>query len=371
MLAPWHSFVDLIEWSLTWLADWSGNGGLAIILFTIIVKTILLPLTVKSVRSTAAMQELQPKIKELQKKYGKDRQRISQETMKLYAEHGVNPAAGCLPMLAQMPVFIGLFWAIRDLSGNNGGHFSDGFLWISNLSQADSVSLVFVSIAPLAILAGVFQFAQMRMMRPAGQEKSSDPQQAMMQSMMNFMPLLVVIFGWTFPAGIVLYWAIQSLYSVIQQWFITGWGGLKDWFPWLPELPDHRRLGYKKPEERKVVVSGSGEAEMGGIMGWMQKQTRQFEEKQRERMNAQQPEQQESEPEESEQEEKEPATTGKNSRKRNRKKAKKPAATSGQAKAETETDHTETDAEEEIEEGVTVLSASGGQAKRRGKRKRK
>src|SRR5690606_19992118 len=143
-------------------ADFTGNGGLAIILFTILIKTVLLPLTIKSVRSTAAMQALQPKIKELQKKYGKDRQRLSQETMKLYSEYNINPAAGCLPLLLQMPIFFGLFWAIRRSSEGAEGTFAESFLWISSIAEPDKISLGLFSIAPLAILAGVAQFVQMR-----------------------------------------------------------------------------------------------------------------------------------------------------------------------------------------------------------------
>jgi YidC/Oxa1 family membrane protein insertase len=285
LMSWWNSFVDLIEWGLVSIADYTGNGAVAIIIFTILIKTILLPLTVKSVRSTANMQALQPKIKELQKKYGKDRQRLSQETMKLYSEYNINPAAGCLPLLLQMPIFFGLFFAIRRSAQAAEGHFADSFLWIGSLAEADNFTLLFIPLAPLAILAGVAQFIQMRMMRPRNQGKVTDPQQAMMQMMMNFMPLMVVVFGWTFPAGVVLYWVTQSVYSVIQQWFITGWGAVGDWFPWLPELPDHRRLGYKKPQEPNVVVSGEP-AQLGGVMGWMQRKAGEMEEKKAERDGA-------------------------------------------------------------------------------------
>lgn len=278
----WESFVDLIEWGLISIADFTGNGGLAIILFTILIKTVLLPLTIKSVKSTAAMQELQPKIKELQKKYGKDRQRLSQETMQLYSQYNINPAAGCLPLLLQMPIFFGLFFAIRRSSESGEGTFAEGFLWIANLAESDQFSIGPIPIATLAILAGIFQFVQMRMMRPRNQGKVTDPQQAMMQMMMNFMPLMVVIFGWNFPAGVVLYWATQSIYSVVQQWFITGWGAVGDWAPWLPELPEHRRLGHRKPSTANVVLSGEP-VEQRGVMGWMQRQAKQMEEKQAER----------------------------------------------------------------------------------------
>jgi YidC/Oxa1 family membrane protein insertase len=256
-LVIWHRYVDLIEWCLREITDVTGNFGVAIIVFTILLKTALLPLTVKSIRSTASMQELQPKIKELQKKYGKDRQRLSQETMKLYNEYRINPAAGCLPLLLQIPIFLGLYRAVVHLSDDYGG-----FLWMTDLSQPDPYKI-------LPIMAGVFQFMQTRMMRPHNAPKVTDPQQAMMNTMMNFMPLMVVIFGWNFAAGPVLYWATQSVYSVVQQWFITGWGSMKDWMPWLPELPENRRLGHRK-EPLQSYASEDGEVAPSGFFGKMQ-----------------------------------------------------------------------------------------------------
>ncbi len=290
ILAPWHSFADLIQWALENLANFTGDAGLAIILFTLLIKTIMLPLTIKSVRSTLAMQELQPKIKQLQKKHGKDRQALSEETMRLYAEHGVNPASGCLPMLAQMPIFFALYYAVKDLAGAGGGLWDQGFLWLQDLAEPDKWMLFgTVPVVPIAFLAAIFQFVQMRMSRPAGQGKPSDPQQAAMQGMMNFMPLMVIVFGWSFASGVVLYWATQSLYSVIQQWFITGWGSMKDWFPWLPEMPEHRRLGAKKASEQKKGVPADGEpVQMGGLFGWMQGKARAVEERQRERLEREQ-----------------------------------------------------------------------------------
>src|SRR3712207_3495239 len=112
------------------------------------------------------------------------------------------------------------------------------------------------------------------MMRPANQPKSTDPQQAMMNSVMNIKPLTVVFFGWSFAAGPVLYWATQSVYSVVQQWFITGWGNFIKWAPFLPELPEHRRLGYRPPRDLDavVVVSGDGQPVLApGPMGWLQR----------------------------------------------------------------------------------------------------
>jgi YidC/Oxa1 family membrane protein insertase len=104
----------------------------------------------------------------------------------------------------------------------------------------------------------------------------------MMQTMMNFMPIMVVIFGWTFAAGPVLYWATQSAYSVVQQWFITGWGAMKDWLPWLPDLPEHRRLGHRKEPLQSFAGEG-GEVQPTGFMARLQARTQDLEERQRER----------------------------------------------------------------------------------------
>jgi YidC/Oxa1 family membrane protein insertase len=276
----WDQYVDFIKWSLNHLGDFFTSGGLAIIAFTIIIKTVLLPLTIKATRSSKNMQELQPKIKELQKKFGKDRQRLSQETMALYQAHGVNPMAGCLPMLIQIPIFFGLYHGINNLSNSGTGVWDQHFWWLSSLDNADPYKI-------LPILAGVFQFIQSRMMRPANQGKITDPQQAIMNQMMNFMPLMVIVFGWQFASGPVIYWVTQSAYSVVQQWFITGWGSLKDWFPWLPELPDHRRLGYVKPRDINDVVVVSGQApERKGASGWLMKRMEEAQKQQAERQAA-------------------------------------------------------------------------------------
>lgn len=282
----WNAYVDLLEKALDFLARTFSSAGLAVIMFTIIVKTLMLPLTIKATRSSRAMQELQPKIKELQKKYKNDRQMLSQETMKLYGQFGVNPMAGCLPILIQMPIFFGLYRAILHLSNNNAGFdisstWAGGFLWLPSLAEADPYHI-------LPVAAGIFQFVQTRMMRPANQGPISDPQQKMMNQIMNFMPITVVLFGWTFASGPVLYWVTQSVYSVIQQWLITGWGAMLDWFPRLPDLPEHRRLGYRPPrdEEELEAIAASGKASQGRFMGWFQSKMDEAQKQQAERLAA-------------------------------------------------------------------------------------
>lgn len=232
----------------SWLASLAllvGSAGIAIILFTIIIRLILAPLQIVQLRSARAMQRLQPHIADLRKKHGKDKQKLTEETMKLYREHKVNPAMGCLPMLLQFPVLIGLFWALRSLGSNptklvhgktvavpptvawlakDYHHFSihvytlfhAHFLWLSNgLGQHDPLYI-------LPILAGVTQWVQSRMMM----QKSSDPQQQSMNMLMNFTPLIIVFFAATYPSGLSLYWVTSTLIGILVSVRITGWGSL-------------------------------------------------------------------------------------------------------------------------------------------------
>ena len=261
----WDQYVDFLKWFLTWLSEAFRSGGIAIIVFTIIIRTLMLPLSIKSIRSSKAMQELSPKIKDIQKKHGKDRQAASAAQMALYQQHGVNPMAGCLPMVIQLPIFFGIYRAIYPLSESGAGYFGNGFLWLPDLAKPDPYFI-------LPILAGVFQFVQARMMRPANQTVT-DPQQKMMNTMMNFMPITVVLFGAQFLSGAVLYWFVQAVYAVVQQWLITGWGALGEWFPRLPELPEHRRLGYVKPKSAEEMAVQSGEpVKKGKFASFMEKQ---------------------------------------------------------------------------------------------------
>lgn len=276
----WNQYVSLVEWVLRHLGDILNSGGLAIIVFTIVIKTLMLPLTIKSIRSSKAMQELAPKIKELQKKHGGDRQKASAETMALYQTHGVNPMAGCLPMVIQMPIFFGVYFGIRAMSQSGVDVWANGFLWLPDLGNADPLHI-------LPVLAGIFQFIQSRMMRPANQ-KITDPQQQIMNTMMTFMPLTVVLFGWTFLSGAVIYWVVQAIYSVVQQWLITGWGSIGEWFPFLPELPDHRRLGYAAPRDPNDLVVVSGEdVKRSGFQGWMHNKMEEAQKNAAERQQAQ------------------------------------------------------------------------------------
>lgn len=241
-------FVSAIEWGLGLLADATGSAGLAVIIFTILFRTAVLPLTVRAVRSSYALQEIQPKLQELQARYGNDRQRLSAETLKLYQQHGINPAAGCLPMLLQMPIFFGLYFAIRSLSRSGAGAWSEPFLWLPSLAEVDPLKI-------LPIAAGVLQLTQALMARPSRRGQTVRAQQQAMFAMTLFFPLMVVVIGLQFPAGPVLYWVTSATFGVVQQWLTTGGGLLRDWLPFLPEIPEHRRLGYIDPATRAAAAA--------------------------------------------------------------------------------------------------------------------
>lgn len=249
----WNDFIIAIEQALRFLDSFlrvvPGHAGLTIILFTIIVKAALMPLTIQSLRSSRAMQELQPKIKDLQKKYAKDKEKLSQETMKLYKEHRVNPVGGCLPMILQLPIFFALYGAILNLS-NGDPAFAAPFLWLSSLAKPDPLYI-------LPFLAVVTQFVQQRMMM--SKAAMSDPQQATMNRMMQFMPLMIGVFAFNFPSGAVLYWVTSSVFSVVQQYFITGWGTLPDLLKYIGRPSN----GDGRAPVKKGRTSGNGAASKG------------------------------------------------------------------------------------------------------------
>lgn len=194
------------------------NYGVVIILFSIVIKVVLYPLTRKSYTSMKKMQVLQPKLAQLKEKYKNDPQRLSQETMKLYKQYGVNPMGGCLPMLLQMPVFIGLFIVFRSTIQLRGAKF---VAWIKDLSMPDTVAhLPFklplygdcLNILPL--MMGLAMFLQQR-------TTVRDPRQA---AMGYLMPIFFVLIFNNFPSGLILYWTLFNIFSTLQQVFMKERG---------------------------------------------------------------------------------------------------------------------------------------------------
>ena len=188
---------------LDYLHSLTGNWGVAIILLTILVKACFFWLSAKSYRSMANMRRVQPKLLAIRERHGDDRQKLSQEMMKLYKEEKINPLGGCLPILVQMPVFLALYWALLESVELRQAPF---FLWIQDLSVMDPYFV-------LPLLMGGSMFVQ-QLLNPA----PPDPMQA---RMMRIMPLIFTVFFLWFPAGLVLYWVTNNILSIAQQWWIT------------------------------------------------------------------------------------------------------------------------------------------------------
>ena len=213
------------------IADTLGNNaGLSIILFTIVIRVVMIPLTLQQIRSQKAMQKLQPEIKAMQKRFAGDREKISAETMALYKQHGVNPAMGCLPLALQMPVLFALYAALNNL-GAHDAVFQEPWLWLQGLHRPDVFQISSVTLpGVLPILSAVTQWVQQRMMTP----QTDDPQQRMQNQMMQFMPLMMLWIGLSVSSGLALYWVAQNVFGIGQQYFSTGWGSLAAVLPsWI------------------------------------------------------------------------------------------------------------------------------------------
>jgi YidC/Oxa1 family membrane protein insertase len=232
------------------------NFGLAIIALTIIVNLALLPMTLSQIKSSKLMQEMQPKLAELQKKYGKDRQKLAQEQMKLYKESGIKPAGCALQMLIQMPVWFALYQSIMlSLAVAPEGLLNlSRFLYpwdivysslplgrefiTMDLSQGNLI---------LAILVGATMWLQQKM----SATPTTDPRQAQQMQMMQWMmPLLFAFMAISFPAGLSLYWVTSSVFRIILQYRVTGWGGLRRQAP-PPAESEKKYLKFDASQEKK------------------------------------------------------------------------------------------------------------------------
>jgi YidC/Oxa1 family membrane protein insertase len=184
------------------------NYGISIIIITILIKLVFWPIQAKSIRSMKDMQKFQPLMAKIREKYKDNMQKQNEELMKLYKEHKINPFSGCLPMLVQIPVFFALFAMLRSAIELRGA----AFLWIRDLSQPDTIfHLAGLPINPLPLLMTASSVWQMKLTPQTG-----DSQQ---QKMMMFMPLIFLFMFYSTASGLVLYWTVQQLLSVGQQWW--------------------------------------------------------------------------------------------------------------------------------------------------------
>jgi YidC/Oxa1 family membrane protein insertase len=228
--------IAVLQWMINLLIALShflfNNFGLTIIIFTIVIRVILLPLTLRQLRSTRAMTALQPKLMELQKKYAKDKQRLAQEQMALYKESGVSPAGCAVPMIIQFPIWIALYQAIvlalavnPEALLNLSRYLYSWAVPLSTLPLNNSFLGLNLAVgnAALAIVVGITMWVQQKMVTPTNQ----DPRMAQQSQMMLWMmPIIFTFFSLSFPSGLALYWVVSNIFSIIVQYYVTGWGGL-------------------------------------------------------------------------------------------------------------------------------------------------
>lgn len=202
------------NWLLLALYSIIPNYGLSIIVLTVLVRLVTMPLTNRQMRSMERMREVQPKVKALQEKHGDDRQKQSEEMMKLYRAEGVNPLGGCFPMILQLPVFIGLFYALRSSIQLRQAPFVG---WINDLSAPETLFTIpgiEIPVRVLPLVMGVSMVLQQKITPTA----SVDPAQARM--MMTIMPVMMTVLFYQFPSGLVLYWFVSNLLAIGHQLLI-------------------------------------------------------------------------------------------------------------------------------------------------------
>jgi YidC/Oxa1 family membrane protein insertase len=199
--------------ALLWLSNnLPGNDiGIAIIVLTCVIRLLIYPLNTKSIQSQRALQKLQPKIQEIQSKFKDDKEKQGRAMMDLYRQEKINPLAGCLPMLIQLPILMALFLVFKDFTKNLDT--SPMFLGLINLTEPSKI---------LAVLAGITQFVQVKMISPKNNpnKDKSDFSQIMQKEMLYLFPLITVVFLWKLPSAIGVYWLTTNLFSIIQQYLI-------------------------------------------------------------------------------------------------------------------------------------------------------
>jgi len=210
---------------LVFLYNIFGDLGIAIIALTIVIKLILLPLSKKSIKYQKATQDLQPKLSELKEKYKGDQQQLSAAMMALYKENKINPFSSCLPLLIQFPFLIAIFRVFRDGFAQN--HLDLLYSFVANPGTINTMSFGVLELSArsiiLAVLAGVAQFVQAKMLLTKKPEiKTNESRDEDMASIMNkqmtyIMPIITVVIGISFPAGLTFYWLLTTLFTIIQQ----------------------------------------------------------------------------------------------------------------------------------------------------------
>ncbi|HET9946585.1 MAG TPA: YidC/Oxa1 family membrane protein insertase [Patescibacteria group bacterium] len=229
--------------------------GFTIIILTVVIRFILAPITASQLKTAKKMQMITPHLNKLKDKHKNDSKQLQAATMALYKEHGVNPAAGCLPLLIQLPVIWGLYYVLQQIVNNNPKHvvdFVNHAVYISAfkittawdihffglpLGQTPSklFSTLGIGVLLVPVLTAAFQFVQSKMMAPVSvpgqkeEKKEADFATAFQTQSLFILPLMIGFFSWTLPVGLSFYWNTFTIFGIIQQYMIQGWGGLEEW----------------------------------------------------------------------------------------------------------------------------------------------
>lgn len=217
--------------------------GVAIILLTLLVRVMLYPINSKSIKSQKKMQKIQPEMKELQKKYKDNKQEQAKKLMELYQKHKVNPLSGCLPILVQLPIFIALYHVF--INGFKDESLSVLYSFVHNPGQIDTISFGIINLSEvnifLAVIAASLQYFQGKALmenkkkdkenkekkedeeegkEKTAEEKTQDFAQSMTKNMIYILPVMTFVFAMSFPSGLALYWAVSTLFAIVQQHLI-------------------------------------------------------------------------------------------------------------------------------------------------------
>jgi len=211
--------------ALVWLYLYlpGRDFGVAVIVLTLLIKLVLYPVGSQAIKSQKAMAKIQPKLKELQQKFKNDKQNQTKAMMELYKQEKVNPLSGCLTILIQLPILIGLFQVFRQ--GFDSERLSFLYSFMPHLEQINTSFLGLMDLANpspvLAVLTGIVQFVQMKMVAVKPTSKGpSDFSQMMQKQMLYFLPFFAVFFLWRLPAALALYWLVSTLFTILQQYII-------------------------------------------------------------------------------------------------------------------------------------------------------
>lgn len=246
-----------------------GSFGIAVIVLTIIIRLLMFPLTMKQLQSSKAMQAIGPKMKDLQKKYAKDQQKLNQEVMKMYKEEGINPLGCAFPMLVQFPIWIALYQSViqalaytpENLLGLSKQLYSSAvirealplnhhFLWL-DLTKGD-------------IFMAILTVASMWALQKMSTQPSTDPQQQSMNRIMLWvLPLMFGLFSLTLPSGLSLYWVVSNIISMVLQYRVTGWGTLT--MPSLSFLKRGAPQPANNPAEKTEGTASTGKKAVKGV----------------------------------------------------------------------------------------------------------